>query len=197
MKTNLKLIGIISGILALVYIGNYLFDIHLNYNFKEISKARVYKSGVIPPHKLAKYVHQYNIKSIIDLRMPGTNDLKLNPEIPGELQLEKVAVSKIKGLKYFNNPSGQIPTQKNIDDFLTIMDNPDNYPVLIHCYHGTGRAILYSAIYKIEYENFTNEKARLNTRDLVLFSSFDNGTPKGEYLKSYIPIHRHTKMAQN
>lgn len=47
------------------------------------------------------------------------------------------------------------------------MDNPDNYPVLIHCYHGTGRVILYSAIYKIEYENFTNEMARLNIRDLV------------------------------
>lgn len=79
MKTNLKLIGIISGILSLVYIGNYLFDIHLNYNFKEISKSVVYKSGVIPPHKLAEYVHKYKIKSIIDLRMPGINDLKLNP----------------------------------------------------------------------------------------------------------------------
>jgi protein tyrosine/serine phosphatase len=195
MKLNLKLIGIISGVLSLVYIGNYLFDVNLNYNFKEISKSRVYKSGVIPPYKLAEYIHKYNIKSIIDLRMPGTNDLKLNPEIPGELQLEKTAVSKIKGVKYFNNPSGQIPTQKNIDDFLTIMDNPDNYPVLIHCHHGTGRAILYSAIYKIEYENYTNEKARLNTRDLVLFSSFDNGTPKGEYLKFYVS--RTTELVHN
>ena len=127
--------------------------------------------------------------------MPGTNDLKLNPEIPGELQVEKMAVAKIKGLNYFNNPSGQIPTQKNINTYLKIMDNPDNYPVLIHCYHGTGRAILYSAIYKIEYEHFTNEQARLNTRDLVLFSSFDNGTPKGEYLKSYIS--RTNKFVQN
>jgi predicted protein tyrosine phosphatase len=24
------------------------------------------------------------------------------------------------------------------------MDNSDNYPVLIHCYHGTGRAEMYS-----------------------------------------------------
>jgi protein tyrosine/serine phosphatase len=27
------------------------------------------------------------------------------------------------------------------------MDNSDNYPVLIHCYHGTGRAEMYSALY--------------------------------------------------
>jgi len=191
----LKLIGVFSTIIFVVFIGNYLYDINFNYNFKEISKSRVYKSGVIPPHKLAEYIHKYNIKSIIDLRMPGTNDLKLNPEIPGELLLEKIVVSKIKGVKYFNNPSGQIPTQKNIDNFLTIMDNPDNYPVLIHCYHGTGRAILYSAIYKIEYERFSNEQARLNTRDFVLFSSFDNGTLKGEYLKSYVT--RTSSLVQN
>ncbi len=195
MKTKLKLIGLFSSIIFLVFIGNYLYDINFNYNFKEISKSRVYKSGVIPPNDLAEFVEKYKIKSIIDLRMPRTNDLKFNPEILGELQQEKRAVTKIKGLNYYNVPSGQIPTQKNIADFLKIMDNKNNYPVLIHCYHGTGRAILYSAIYKIEYEHFSNEQARLNTRDLVLFSSFDNSTPKGEYLKDYIS--RTSSLVQN
>jgi predicted protein tyrosine phosphatase len=58
------------------------------------------------------------------------------------------------------------------------MDNSDNYPVLIHCYHGTGRAEMYSALYRIEYEKFTNE-AHVKVRTLK-FSSFDDGTPKGE-----------------
>ena len=65
------------------------------------------------------------------------------------------------------------------------MDNKDNYPVLIHCYHGVGRAEMYSAIYRIEYENFTNEEARKNVRTLIKFSSFDDGKPKGEYLMHY------------
>lgn len=186
MSSKIKFTVFFCLLISATYLCNYIYDIHLNYNFKEISKDRVYKSGVIPPNKIAEYVQKYKIKSIVDLRMPGTNDLKLNPEKPGEIQLEKEAVSKIKGLKYFSNPSGQIPTENNIDRFLTIMDDPKNYPVLIHCYHGTGRAALYSAIYEIEYEHFTNEQARLNTRDLVLFSSFDNQTPKGEYIKNYI-----------
>jgi hypothetical protein len=63
------------------------------------------------------------------------------------------------------------------------MDNSDNYPVLIHCYHGTGRAEMYSALYRIEYEN-TNEAARQGVRTLLKFSSFDDGTPKGEYLST-------------
>jgi protein tyrosine/serine phosphatase len=51
------------------------------------------------------------------------------------------------------------------------MDNSDNYPVLIHCYHGTGRAEMYSALYRIEYEKFTNEAARQGVRTLLKFSS--------------------------
>ena len=65
------------------------------------------------------------------------------------------------------------------------MDNKANYPVLIHCYHGIGRAEMYSALYRIEYENFTNEAARQGVRTLIKYSSFDDGTPKGEYLKAY------------
>lgn len=190
MKKLYKRIGGFLVLFSLCYIAAYLYDIHLNYNFKEIATKKVYKSGVIPPDQIKDYVQKYKIKSIIDLRIPGTNDLKLNPEVPGELQAEKNAVAKIKGLNYFSNPSNQIPSQKNIDCFLEIMDNPANYPVLIHCHHGTGRAILYSAIYRIEFENSSNEQARLNTRDLVLFSSFDNGTPKGEYLKAYVSRNR-------
>jgi predicted protein tyrosine phosphatase len=65
------------------------------------------------------------------------------------------------------------------------MDNPDNYPVLIHCYHGAGRAHLFSALYRIEYEDMSNEDARNKTRFFLKGSSFDEGTPKGEFLKNY------------
>jgi protein tyrosine/serine phosphatase len=158
---------------------------NINHNFETITEGKVYKSGVIPPNEIESYVKKYKIKSIVDLRMPGTNDLVLNPEKPGELEAEKIAVAKIKGVNYFSNPSEQVPNENNIAVFTKIMDNKDNYPVLIHCYHGTGRAEMYSAIYRIEYENFTNEEARNQVRTLIKFSSFDDGKPKGEYLKAY------------
>jgi hypothetical protein len=41
---------------------------------------------------------------------------------------------------------------------------------------------MYSALYRIEYEKFTNEASRQGVRTLK-FSSFDDGTPKGEYLR--------------
>ncbi|HEY4618259.1 MAG TPA: dual specificity protein phosphatase family protein [Flavobacterium sp.] len=185
MKKNRKLIGFSLFVIVLVFAGKYVYDMNINHNFETITEGKVYKSGVIPPDEIESYVKKYHIKSIVDLRMPGTNDLVLNPEKPGELQSEKSAVAKIGGVNYFSNPSEQVPNEKNIATFTKIMDNKDNYPVLIHCYHGTGRAEMYSALYRIEYEKFTNEEARQGVRALIKFSSFDDGTPKGEYLKAY------------
>ena len=185
MKKNKKIIGFTILAIVLLFVGKYVYDMNINHNFETITEGKVYKSGVIPPNEIESYVKKYKIKSIVDLRFPGTADLVNNPEIPAELTAEKEAIAKIKGVNYFNNGSDQVPTQKNVDTFLKIMDNKDNYPVLIHCYHGVGRAEMYSAIYRIEYENFTNEQARNGVRALIKFSSFDDGKPKGEYLMHY------------
>ena len=171
--------------IVLICVGKYVYDMNINHNFGIITEGKVYKSGVIPPDEIAGYVKDNHIKSVIDLRFPGTNDLINNPENPAELIAEIKAVHAIPGVNYFNVGSDQVPVQKNLDAFFKIMDNKANYPVLIHCYHGIGRAEMYSAIYRIEYENFTNEDARKGVRTLVKWSSFDDGTPKGEYLKAY------------
>jgi protein tyrosine/serine phosphatase len=180
-----KKIGIAILVLVLIGTGKYVYDRHINHNFMTITEGKVYKSGVIPPDEIADYVQKYHIKSIVDLRFPGTGDDVNNPEIPAELTAEKDAVAKLPGVNYFNNGCDQVPEQKNVDSFLKIMDNPANYPVLIHCYHGIGRSQLFSAIYRIEYEGWTNEEARNKAAFPVMFSSFDDGTPKGEYLKAY------------
>lgn len=185
MTKNNKIIGLSILTIILVLVGKYVYDMHINHNFETITEGKVYKSGVIPPDELESYIKEYGIKSVIDLRFPGTGDEVNNPEIPAELTAEKEAIQKLKGVNYFNNGSDQVPAQKNLDVFFKIMDNPANYPVLIHCYHGVGRAEMYSAIYRIEYENFTNEEARNGVRTLVKWSSFDDGKPKGEFLKGY------------
>ena len=185
MTKNNKRIGFAVLAIVLFLVGKYVYDMNINHNFETITEGKVYKSGVIPPDELENYINEYHIKSVVDLRFPGTGDDVNNPEIPAELTAEKEAIEKIKGVNYFNNGSDQVPKQENLKTFFRIMDNPANYPVLIHCYHGVGRAEMYSAIYRIEYENFTNEEARSGVRTLVKWSSFDDGKPKGEYLKAY------------
>lgn len=180
-----KKIAILVLLVAAIFGGKYVYDMHINHNFETITEGKVYKSGVIPPDEIEEYVKKYNIKSIVDLRFPGTGDDVNNPEIPAELIAEKEAVEKIPGVKYFNNGSDQVPQQHNLDAYFKIMDNPDNYPVLVHCYHGVGRAEMYSALYRIEYEGMDRDEARTSTRFLTKWSSFDLGKPKGDFLHTY------------
>jgi len=180
-----KAILIVVAAVVLAAVGFYVYAININHNFKTISEGKVYKSGVIPPDQMEDYINKYGIKSVVDLRRPGTNDLVNNPEKAPELAAEKKAVEAAGG-KYFDVGSEQIPDQATLDRFYAVMDNPDNYPVLIHCHHGEGRAPLYSAVYQIEYEGVSNEEARVNARTfLVEYSPFGEGKPKGEFLKNY------------
>lgn len=191
-----KKIGLLVLLIVMIGVGKYVYDMNINHNFETITEGKVYKSGVIPPDEIEDYVKKYHIKSIVDLRFPGTGDDVNNPEIPAELTAEKEAVAKIPGVNYFNNGSDQVPQQHNLDTFFKIMDNKDNYPVLIHCYHGVGRAEMYSALYRIEYENMDRDKARTSTRFLTKWSSFDLGKPKGDYLHSYESRKEKTEKAK-
>jgi len=189
MKKGLKRALWALVILTLAITTQYVYQRHWCHNFREIDPGKAYNSGVIPPDELPEYIRKYGIKTVIDLRFPGTGDLENNPEVPEELMAEKAAVEKIPGVRYVNNGSDQVPTEANLSKFFEVLDDPRSYPVLFHCYHGIGRAQLYAAIYKIEYMGYTNEQAR---RDIVYplwLSSFDDGTPKGEYLKHYHKRH--------
>ena len=46
-----------------------------------------------------------------------------------------------------------------MDQYLAILDNPDSYPILIHCQAGLHRTGLLSAVYRMEYEGWTPAQA--------------------------------------
>lgn len=191
MKNILKLLGAI--VLAIgVY---YVYHVNFNYRFEEISKEKVYKSGLIKPDKLGKYLKEYKIKTVVDLLDPGVQDA-LNPAKKINIDAEADAVKKYNeensaDVVHVNIPSGQVPTKETLAKFFQVLDNNASYPVLIHCYHGTGRAQIYSAIYRIEYEKFSDAEARAKTRFMVegfgYRSSFADGKAKGDFLMKYKP----------
>jgi protein tyrosine phosphatase (PTP) superfamily phosphohydrolase (DUF442 family) len=180
-----------SALLALAaLIAFYVWFVHFNYRFETISEGKVYKSAVIPPEKLERFITGHGIKTVIDLRDPGVQDA-LNPAKQEEIDAEASAVAAIAGVQHINIPSPQVPTKETLSHFFAVLDDEQAYPVLIHCHHGTGRAEIYSALYRIEYEGWTNAAARDRTRPVVQFagyhSSFADGKPKGNFIMNYQP----------
>lgn len=190
MKNIFKLLGVV----LLVFAVYYVWHVNFNYRFEEISQDKVYKSGLIKnKNTMERLLVDHKIKTVIDLLDPGVQD-RLNPAKQQEIDTEERYISEINkknnlNIKHVNIPSGQVPTQKTLKKFFEVLDDKSNYPVLIHCYHGTGRAQMYSALYRIEYENWSNKDARAKTRVIVegfgYHSSFSDGKEKGDYLMHY------------
>jgi protein tyrosine/serine phosphatase len=172
-------------VVVLLFGGYKVWNKYFNYNFGVITEGKVYKSGAIKPEKIEDYTSKYGIKTIIDLRNEVSDGYTS--------AMEKEAVDKIDGVEYIRILSPQLPTKANIEQFLKILDDKTKYPVLIHCYHGLGRTMLYTAIYRIEYEGFTNREAKELTRpwqpeDFLWYkSAFSDSKPKGKFLLEYIP----------
>ncbi len=170
----------------------------LNFRLRTITPNLVYKSGLIPPDKLEEFLIPRNIKTVVDLLDPGVQDAP-NPGKQENIDAEDKAIKELnkkygKNIRHINIPSHQIPTKKTLKAFFKVIDNKDNYPILIHCYHGYGRAVIYSAIYRIEKENWSNEKAQSQTRLLKILvdspfhhGSFSKYKEKGKFLLNYKP----------
>ena len=181
-KSRFKKVGIVLLAIFLfggASLGGYrLWNRCINYNFGTITHSKVYKSAAIRPSTLEKLIIDYKIKPVIDLRN----------EVSDRYHQEEIAaaVGKIEGTRYVNIRSPQVPNRQHLIQFLEVLDQPDRYPVLIHCYHGLGRTMLSSAIYRMEYENMSNSEARGQTRFIVespaYRSSFAAHEPKGAFL---------------
>ncbi|MDQ7085911.1 MAG: dual specificity protein phosphatase family protein [Sulfurovum sp.] len=191
MKNVLKIL--LSGVaISLIY---YIWMIEYNFNFKTITENKVYKSGLIDPNKLGYYLEENKINTVINLLNPHIQD-NLNPAFINDILLEDEAILAYnkkydKKVKHIRIPSLQVPTKETLVKFFEALDDISNYPVLIHCYHGTGRAQIYSALYRIEYEQWSNEEARSHTRFILeglgYRSSFAKGKGKGDFLINYKP----------
>jgi len=194
-------------LLLILVIGGYSYwQSNINFNFVEITKGKVFKSGFIKDRDtMESKLVDNKIKTVIDLMNPSVQD-KLNPAFKDDIDIEDSYIKEINkdnnlSIKHISLPSLQVPTKKTLTKFFEILDDKDNYPVLIHCYHGTGRAQIYSAIYRIEYEKWKNADARAKTRIMVegfgYKSSFADGKEKGDFLMKYIPRSEGKKSTLN
>jgi hypothetical protein len=79
-----------------------------------------------------------------------------------------------------------VPQQRPraIDRFLALMDDRDNYPVLIHCRAGLHRTGVMTAVYRMEYDGWSPQQA---IRELKA-NGFGEWpcTPANDYITQYI-----------
>jgi protein tyrosine phosphatase (PTP) superfamily phosphohydrolase (DUF442 family) len=179
----------LAGVLVVVGAREFIHT-KLRYRFTTVDAGRVYSSAAIPPDQLPDVLKRHGIRTVIDLRDPKGRG-RLCPEKAAEIAAEAAAIAVLPGVRHVSIPSPQVPTPATLAVFFATLDDPDAYPVLIHCYHGTGRAMMYAALYRIEYLGMSNDAARRLVRPIVELpgyrSGFARGRPKGDFLLAYRP----------
>lgn len=170
------LLAVTLLITMLVAAAGYTYWSVFDYRFFAVTDGKVYRSGAMPIKVLENKVRKHGIRAVIDLRDPCD-----------EVDAEHTAMGRL-GVRHFSLPAEQAPAEATVKSFLQIMKNREHYPVLIHCEHGEGRSVLFSAIYRIEFENWSNERARRASRLILYKSSFSSDRRKGNFLHNYVPL---------
>jgi protein tyrosine phosphatase (PTP) superfamily phosphohydrolase (DUF442 family) len=159
-------------LLAIPPIGSFVawfWYVRIRRRFAAVAPGRVYRSGTLKPRWLTIAVRLHGIRTVIDLRRPG-------PDVDREREFLRGL-----GVRHINVCATQRPKAPALDAFLAAIDGAEP-PVLLHCLHGAGRARLFSALYRIEYEGWSTERA---ARSLPL-----RQRGKRRYLRAYVPRRR-------
>lgn len=117
-------------------------------NFNRVSDV-LYRGGQ-PTEAGLQQLIQLRIKTVVNLR---DDDERAQAE--GD-----AAVAA--GLRYFNLPLSNFhkPNNKRVAEILSIINAPENQPVLVHCKRGADRTGTIVAIYRIERDGWTGDQAK-------------------------------------
>jgi protein tyrosine/serine phosphatase len=110
--------------------------------------------GAQPRSGGIKRLSELGVKTIVNLR--------------GEDELSRSERSEAKryNIQYFSVPMAGIgrPTDAEMSKVMGIVDAPENWPVFIHCKHGSDRTGTVVACYRITHDRWDAEKATAEAR---------------------------------
>lgn len=157
---------------VLAVAGPYLYWAKVEYRLLTVVEGKVYRSAAMPPAKLLRVTEELGIKTVIDLRTPGP-----------KVEAERAALEGT-GVTHLSLPSGTTPDPPEWEAVLAAMRATDE-PILFHCTHGIGRAAIFEAIYRMEFQDWSPEDARKSAYIRSGLGSFGPESRRGRFILEY------------
>jgi tyrosine-protein phosphatase SIW14 len=153
-------------------------------NFHVVEDGVLYRSGQLTLPRLQQIVAEHQIKTVISLR----DGDKANDE------QEEQWVKSTRKMRFYRIPhrdwnpdaNGNIPADIGLKEFRAVMDDPANYPVLVHCFAGIHRTGTMCGIFRMDYQGWTNEEAMAEMRAMG-YTILDRHADVHHYFAHYRP----------
>jgi protein tyrosine/serine phosphatase len=158
-------------------------------NFHVVREGVLYRSAQLSLDGLQRVLNDYAIKTVVTLRFAYRDG-----DLPPDLEEQEFCLGEGYNhfrlpVKQWSGPDGTVPNATNVAKFLEIMNDPKNFPVLVHCFAGKHRTGALCAVFRMEYDHWSNEEAM---QELKMFG-YDNLMEEADvlgYLANYRPSWR-------
>ncbi|MBM3994412.1 MAG: hypothetical protein FJ303_09710 [Planctomycetes bacterium] len=185
MRNGLSILFGTSLFLTMVLapLGYYRWRDREYRNFHVVEEGVLYRSGQLPLHRLQEIVFTRGIRTVISMREGAKTDDQAEEAWSKERGLNFVRISPG---QWWPNADGRITAEDALKQFREVMDHPANYPVLVHCYAGYHRTGAICAVFRMDYQGWTNEAALAEMRVLG-YTILDDHQDVLSYLSRYRP----------
>jgi len=130
-----------------------------------VTPGVLYRSGEMTADGFREAVDRYHLRTIINLQ-DEYRDPELFQSYFSTKRIKESELCRALGIQYVYIPPDLLSPRelatrapKAIDQFLGVMDDKSNWPVLIHCRAGLHRTGILTCLYRMEYEAWPRHKA--------------------------------------
>ncbi len=124
-------------------------------HFHVVRPGVLYRSAQPTVAGLRRVVNDHGIRTVVNLRDGST---ALDRAEEAFCAREEVRFVRLLP-RSWDGGAGHALVDGNVRTFLELMRDPANYPVLVHCFAGIHRTGAYCAVYRMEFEGWSNDQA--------------------------------------
>ena len=139
--------------------------------FREVDPGKLYRSGQMTEEGFREAIERYGIKTVVNLQHEQPDPLLLSRWM-GKPTVRESELCKQMGVNYKLLTPDVLPPGNTVEteppvvkDWLALLDDEKNYPILLHCKAGLHRTGRLTAIYRMEYHGWSVGAALRELRD--------------------------------
>jgi protein tyrosine/serine phosphatase len=148
------------------------------YHFATVESGVLYRSGLLETHQLERVLDSYGIRTVVSL---------IDVRSHREQVARQARILRERGLSFEEIPMEPEtpPSPEQLERWLSLLDDPERLPILVHCKHGVVRTGMMVAVYQLEAGATDNEAV---LQDLPMFGhdlDRPHRAPMREFIRGY------------